>query len=367
MKALFIPGNSPATVYTHAALATAVRNAGHEVFMAGIQWVIPDIVSVGLPAVRTSPIDLDDVMAFMAGMPADPEGAARAAGRVYAEIGVESLDPLVKMAEHWRPDLVVGSPMYYGAALLAQRLSVPWVMLEWDRGDASIYHPGAMEVLRPVLDGLGLDRLPGPDLHIDVCPPSLRPEGAPESVTMRFVPANPQRHLEPWMYTRADRPRVAITGGSRVFQGDRLARTARAIGALGVEVVVAAPEPVAEQVRESDPQVRAGWVPLDVLAPTCDVIVHHGGGATDMTSMACGVPQLIVIQDVSAVEMRRIADAGAAIMLDPDRQEVEDIARACSTLLDSPSYRARARELAAENAAQPGPAAMVERLERLVG
>ncbi|GLW09407.1 dNTP-hexose glycosyl transferase [Microtetraspora sp. NBRC 13810] len=365
MKALFIPGNSPATIYTHAALATAVRNAGHSVFVAGINWLLPDIASVGLSAVQISPLSEADVFAFMAQMPEDPEELARASGRVYAEIAVEGLQPLLEMSEYWRPDVVVGGPMFYGAPLLAHHLSIPSVLLEWDRGDASIYDPGAMEVLRPVLDELGIDRLPGPDLRIDICPPSLRPSDAPPAQLMRFVPVNPQRALEPWMYAKGDRPRVCITGGSRVFRGDALRRLAAGIGKLGVEVIIAAPEPVAAQLREELPDVRAGWIPLDVLAPTCDAIVHHGGGATDMTSLASGVPQLIAIQDVSVVEMRRLADAGAAIMLGPDEQQSENIVAACEELLANPDYRDRARGLAQEIATLPPPAEVVGLLENL--
>ncbi|GAA0930166.1 nucleotide disphospho-sugar-binding domain-containing protein [Nonomuraea longicatena] len=365
MKALFIPGNSPATIYTHTALATAVRNAGHSVFMAGIQWLLPDIAGVGLSPVQISPLSEKDVIAFMAGMPQDPEGAARAAGRVYAEIAVESRRPLLEMAAHWRPDVVVGGPMFYGAALLAHHLSIPSALLEWDRGDASIYEPGAMEVLRPVLDDLGLDRLPEPDLRIDICPPSLRPAGAPEAAPMRFVPTNPQRPLEPWMYARGERPRVCITGGSRVFSGEALHRLAKGVAGLGVEVVIAAPEAVAAELRAALPEVRAGWIPLDVLAPTCDVIVHHGGGATDMTALACGVPQLIAIQDVSVVEMRRLAEAGAAILLGPGEQESEHLVAACGELLGEPRYRERARELAREIAALPPPAEVVGLLTNL--
>jgi len=365
MKALFIPGNSPATIYTHAALATAVRNLGHSVFVAGINWLLPDIASMGLTPVQISPLSEADVIAFMAQMPEDFDEAARAAGRVYAEIAVEGLGPLLDMAEHWRPDVVVGGPMFYGAPLLAHHLAIPSVLLEWDRGDASIYTPGAMEVLRPVLAELGLDRLPDPDLRIDICPPSLRLPDAPPAQMMRFVPTNPQRPLEPWMYAKGDRPRVCVTGGSRVFQGDALRRLAIGITELGVEVVIAAPEAVAVQLREELPDVRAGWIPLDVLAPTCDVILHHGGGATDMTALASGVPQLIAIQDVSGVEMRRLADAGAAIMLSEDEQQPGNIVSACSELLANPKYRDRARGLAGEIALLPPPAEVVTHLEAL--
>ncbi|MFF8608677.1 nucleotide disphospho-sugar-binding domain-containing protein [Streptomyces sp. NPDC015346] len=364
MKVLFIPGNSPYPIFSHAPLATAVRNAGHEVLMGGIDWVLPNIASVGLAPVKISPVSMEEVSAFMGAMPDDPLEQLKAVGRVYAEIAVDSLEPLLDLADHWRPDLVVGGGMFYTAPLLAHHLGIPSVRLEWDRIDARAYDPGAEAVLAPVLGELGLDRVPGPDLWLDVCPPSLRPANPLPARPMRWIPGNPQKPLEPWMYTKGDRPRVYITAGTRLFSGEGLRDMARSIAGLGVEVVVGAPENVAAELRAELPDVRIGWVPLDVLAPTCDVIVHHGGGGTDMTALNAGVPQLIAHPEYPTEATRKVAEFGAAILIESGPEQ--DITEACQKLLSDAGYRERAGLLSREIAELPLPGEIVGELEKLV-
>ncbi|MER5771773.1 nucleotide disphospho-sugar-binding domain-containing protein [Streptomyces sp. NPDC001985] len=364
MKALFIPGNSPYPIFSHATLATAVRNAGHQVLMGGIDWVLPNIASVGLAPVKISPLSVEEVSAFMGAMPEDPADQVKAVGRVYAEIAVDSLETLLGLADHWRPDIVVGGGMFYTAPLLAHHLGIPSVRLEWDRIDARMYDPGAEAVLAPVLGELGLDRVPEPDLWLDVCPPSLKPENPVPARPIRWVPANPQKPLEPWMYTKGDRPRAYITAGTRLFSGDALRDMAKSIGELGMEVVVGAPENVAAELRAELPDVRIGWVPLDVLAPTCDVIVHHGGGGTDMTALNAGIPQLIAHPEYPTSATRRIVEYGAALLVESGGNE--SVTAACERLLAEPSHRERAQEISREIATLPTAATIVGELERLV-
>ena len=35
-------------------------------------------------------------------------------------------------------------------------------------------------------------------------------------------------------------------------------------------------------------------LPLHLLLPACDAVVHQGGAGTTMTAVACGTPQLVV-------------------------------------------------------------------------
>ncbi|MDQ8706187.1 DUF1205 domain-containing protein [Streptomyces sp. LHD-70] len=364
MKALFIPGNSPYPVFAHAPLASAVRNAGHQVLMGGIQWVLPNIAGVGLPALQISPISMEEVGAFMGGVPDDPDEYAKAVGSIYAEVARDSVEAVLDLAAHWRPDIVVGGGMFYTAPLLAHHLGIPSVRLEWDRIDTRMYDPGARAVLAPVLDELGLDRLPEPDLWLDVCPPGLRPDDAVPAQPMRWVPGNPQQALEPWMYTKGDRPRVYLTAGTRLFSGDALHELATSIIGLGVEVVIGAPENVAAELREALPEARIGWVPLDILAPTCDVIVHHGGGGTDMTCLNAGVPQLIAHPEYPTAAVRSVDAYGAAILVTEGGQD--EVVAACRRLLSDPSYRARAQELSREIETMPLPHEVVLKMEKLV-
>lgn len=366
MKVLFIPGNSPYPVFSHAPLATAARNAGHQVFVGGIEWVLPNIASVGLPPVKISPVSMEEVSAFMGAMPEDPAEQVKAVGKVYAEIAVDSLEPLLDMADHWRPDIVVGGGMFYTAPILAHHLGIPSVRLEWDRIDCRMYDPGAVTVLEPVLSELGLERTPEPDLWLDVFPPSLRPDDALGSRSMRWVPGNPQKPLAPWMYTKGDRPRVYITAGTRLFSGDALREMAGSIGNLGVEVVVGAPENVAAELRDDLPGVQVGWVPLDVLAPTCDIVMHHGGGGTDMTALNAGIPQLIANPEYPTSATEKITEFGAALLVESADERTEDITDACKELLADPSYGAKARTLSREMAELPPAARMVGEMEKLV-
>ncbi|MET7935540.1 hypothetical protein [Streptomyces sp. NPDC005322] len=41
MKILFVASGSPATVFALAPLATAARNAGHDVFMGAVEDMVP--------------------------------------------------------------------------------------------------------------------------------------------------------------------------------------------------------------------------------------------------------------------------------------------------------------------------------------
>lgn len=374
MRILFIASGSPATVFALAPLATAARNAGHEVFMASIEDMVPYIAGSGIPALSIAPSSVrrfsrTDRAGNPVALPKTPEQELDFAGRWFGRMAAACMDALLELTEVWRPDLVVGGSMSYAAPLLATRLGVPYVRQAWDTGDAWRTDPSASDELRPELKELGLDRLPDPDLFVDICPPSLRPPDAPPAQMMRWVPANGQRKLEPWMYTRGERPRVLITSGSRlVFAKETgfLRRLVADMAALNAEPVIATLDEVATGLRDELPGVRAGWVPLDVVVPTCDLVVHHAGGVTALTAMNAGVPQLIVPQGGNFIEAgQRISDFGAAITLMPDDNTPEAVEKAGRALLTDPSYRERARLLSREIAALPPPAEVVGALERL--
>jgi UDP:flavonoid glycosyltransferase YjiC (YdhE family) len=113
--------------------------------------------------------------------------------------------------------------------------------------------------------------------------------------------------------------------------------------------------------------VHAGWIPLDVVVSTCDLIVHHSGGVTAMTGLNAGVPQLLIPKSPYSIgPSRRISDYGAAITLLPEDATADRVAGACREILSDPSYAKRAGALACENAALRLPADVVGDLEELV-
>ncbi len=259
--------------------------------------------------------------------------------------------------------------------MLATRLKVPYVRQAWDVPRADIKRR-AEEELRPELNRLGLAGLPEPDLFIDVCPPSLRPSNAPGAQPMRWIPRNRQCRLEPWMYTRPKgRHRVLITSGTRTVMlgipGSSMRHLVHQLVLAGAEVLIAAPEGAAEEFGAELGDVRIGWIPLDVVASTCDLVVHHGGATTAMTVMDVGVPHLIIPDNgYGKAVAQAVSGSGAAVMMEPQEEAPgqdpgEVIAAGCREILSTPRYAQQARALAAEIAALPTPAEVVHTLETL--
>jgi UDP:flavonoid glycosyltransferase YjiC (YdhE family) len=297
-------------------------------------------------------------------------------GRAFARMADSSLDALLDLARDWRPDMVIGGHHAYAAGLAAAHLGVPYARSLLDLAGTAEADEGAAEVLVPQLRKLGLEQLPLPEVLIDVCPPALRGSDNGQAVQpirqpIRFIAANEQRPLEPWMYARGDgRPRVLIAGGtrggpSRALNAGLVRMLHGAVSGLDAELLVGGLEEVVGELRAELGDARIGWLPMDVVAPTCDVIVHHGGGVTALTAVSAGTPQLVVPQeDYQVACCRPITGFGAGIMLEPGQAAAGDITLACQEILADPRYKERSQALAAEIAAQPTPAAVAQVLEQ---
>lgn len=373
MKLLFVAAGSPATVFALVPLATAARNAGHEVFVAATEDMVPVVLGAGLPAVAMTPLRMRDYMfttreGTPLDLPTDTTTRLRFGGHGFGRLAAGSLAALRRLCAAWRPELVVGGTLSFAAALVAAELGVPWVRHAWDLGEPVEMDHGAEHELAPELADLGLTGLPQPDLWIHLCPPKVRAPGEVSGATMRFVPTGRQQQVEPWMYTAGDRARVCVTAGSRVGSGDDLnflASLVTEVGKLDVDLVVAAPDEAARALAR--PRVRAGWLPLDIVLRTCAVLVHSGGGQTALTAMQAGVPQVVVPNMPKLVaHSQRLAEFGAALTLLPGDDSIVAVSAACEKLVSEASYTERSRDLAADIAGLPAPAEVLGRVEQLV-
>lgn len=390
MKILFITTGSQATFYAAAPLATAARNAGHQVILAAHEPWVETAEAIGLP---TFCFTVDPIRHFM--RITNPGKGLRfprelgdeemfGQGRGFARMGLAGLESLLDLANDWTPDVVVGSSQSYAGMLLAAHLKVPYVrQVEYLGIPLTGIDPGAEEELRPELERLGLDGLPKPDLLLDSTPPSLRPSYDPTAQPLRWIPSNPQRRLERWMYTRPEgRRRVLITSGFRSLMfrdpGWSMPLLVSELNKLGAEVLIAASPGAAERFGSELGDARVGWIPIDVAAATCDLAVHHGGATTATTLMANGVPQLVIPENPPEFPpnyhreaiAKAISDFGAGKTLwpqeqEPDKAPGEVIAAACRELLEDPSYTERTQFLAKEISGLPTPAEIVPMLEAL--
>ncbi|MFC8076493.1 nucleotide disphospho-sugar-binding domain-containing protein [Streptomyces sp. NPDC057307] len=377
MKVLFVTGPGPATMFWAPPLATALRNVGHSVVLATTEETASVAEQMAIPFVTITDRTLESLLSTgRDGEPVPPpesvEDQIRFHGSWMARLAAASFDGLRALAEHWRPDVVVGGSQSYAAGLLAASLGIPQVRHTWDALEIREANRYADEELAPELAALGLDAVPHPELILDVTPPSISPAATvPNRVHARWVGTNLARRMDPWMLTTGDRRRICVTAGTRVAASesqDFLIRLGRDLADLDAELVVAAPEDVAPAVREALPGLRVGWMPLEVLVPTCDLIVHHGGGSTAMNAMAAGTPQLVLSEwPLYRKLWQRLGDQGAAIVLgEPEEHTTEHIAKGCRRLLDDSSFKDRADALASEIAGLPGPADHVALVEGLV-
>ncbi|MER8236263.1 nucleotide disphospho-sugar-binding domain-containing protein [Streptomyces sp. NPDC094049] len=373
MKILFVGGNGAGTIFPDIPLAQAARNAGHEVIMSGPEVTMPAILGSGVSAVSVTGRTIQDCRVNREGVlvPTPPRGPERniAIGRMFGRLAAHSLDALIDLAERWRPDLVVSNVLAYAGPLVAHHAGVPWVRFATDIAEPLDIDLAAAAELAPEMERLGLHGTPPPAFSVTLMPESVRPPTAPVALPLRHIPCSTQSSLEPWMYTRGDRPRVLVSAGSRVTPDDDfdlLKGLVEKVAPLDIELLIATPDDVAARL-DLPAGARAGWLPVDVLAPTCDVMVHHAGGNITLTCLANGVPQVFVpylpgLEEHSA----RIAARGAARLVDPENDSAADIAGAVRDLLEDPSYRAGARRLREETGRMPLPAQLVPDLERVV-
>jgi UDP:flavonoid glycosyltransferase YjiC (YdhE family) len=176
---------------------------------------------------------------------------------------------------------------------------------------------------------------------------------------------------------------VLITSGSRglMFRttgGWSVPNLAEQLVLAGAEVLIAAPSDAAEKFGHELGDVRIGWIPLDVVAPTCDLVVHHGGATTTMTVMTAGVPHLIIPENPPGFPenthrqavARSLSGFGAGLAVlpqeqAPDQDPAEIIAAGARDVLTTPRYAEQAAVLAGEIAALPTPAEVMRTLETI--
>ncbi|WP_036374219.1 glycosyltransferase [Micromonospora sp. ATCC 39149] len=376
MKILFIAGPTKSSLFGLAPLAIAARMSGHEVVMASTQEVVPATMSVGLPAFPLAALTLAELMTTdRAGdplrIPAEDAAFVPFVGRMFGRLAAISLDPLRDLVGGWRPDLIVGGPHAYAAPILATELGVPCVrhLLTGNPVDREGTHPGVDEELRPELAALGLAQVPPFHLALDIFPASTRIDDVPPAQPvrpLRWIPTNQQQPVAPWMLSRGPRRRVLVTAGSLVtttHNFDFLHGLAGTLAEQDVEVVVAAPPEVGRALHDVPGVRHAGWLPLDVVLPHCDLIVHHSGTMTALTALNAGVPQLIVPQESRFIEWaRNLSTLGVAQTLAPGEDTPEAVGKVARLLLEDPVHATSAAAIAREIAEMPGPTEVVGQL-----
>ncbi|MFH8805326.1 3A-deolivosylpremithramycin B:dTDP-D-olivose D-olivosyltransferase MtmGII [Streptomyces sp. NPDC017936] len=360
-------------------LSWALRAEGHEVLVATDEDFASKVLERGLPVAPLSPVALRDVMARdRAGRPVPHTAEADRvwrSGHGWGRLGARHLTETVTLARRWRPDLIVTDPVEFAGPLAAAHLGVPRIEHGWGIRPNPEFALAAEEELEPELHGYGLAGLPRPARVLDTCSPSLQHPGTAGD-PMRYVPVTGPAELPGWLDEPRKLPLVCLTFGSVLpsLAPERMrgliTRLTHTLPALGVEVVVAIDPAGARGLPPAPPGVLSvGWQPVDHLMPRCAVLVHYGSSGMTMAATTAGVPQVVLTVPIADApdNARRIEAAGLGIALPALDLDADRVEAACRTLLTDPSWRARAAEVAAEQADRPTPAEVATGLAAAYG
>lgn len=348
-------------------LAWALRAAGHEVLVIADEPVTATATAAGLTAVRLTPAEA----------PPEPDGPPPDPGTIRT---AAYLPDWLRLARGWAADLVVTDPLDHAGWICAGALGLPLVVHRYGpEAFSTRLHERVREPLRPLAVAAGaVGGLPEPDLILDPCPPGLRSEALAPAHPVRFVPYGGGGEAPGWVLDRpaGGRRRVAVClgvwGGAR-YAADLPQAFGHAFRALaaepGLETVFPLPEEQRAAVGSLPGAVRAvDPLPLGLLAPGCDLIVHHGGAGTALTALAAGVPQLVLPPEQTPLRATAelVAAAGAGLAVPAESGGEGEVSRALGALLSEDRFAAAAAALGEEIRAQPSPADLVAVLERLL-
>ncbi|MBK9178787.1 MAG: glycosyltransferase family 1 protein [Acidimicrobiales bacterium] len=376
-------------------LARAVVEAGHELRVASSASFQPTIERAGLAGVPAGLDWLESAPDRIA--PALARANARqrssAVGTIVSQVApARMLQDLLRMAEAWRPDVVVSEPSEWGGLLAAERLRtphallatrIPFVVPTWQSrppSPARATGPAAIPYSE-LRRRLGLASPDAPHhvlarryLVLDGTPPSFHPADrvlhARTAHAVRLVPwSAPDPDGSPWLdRLPTDRPVVHVNIGT-VFDRDppAAATTARAAIAEGAYVVVAHAGPAAELGPLPDGVLVVRWAPHDLLLPRCSAVVHRGGWGTTLLTVAHRRPALVVPHGADQpLVAARLQACGAGRSLPVGPVDEDAARRELRRLLDDVLLRRNAARIGDELATMPGPEHGVVLLERLV-
>lgn len=269
------------------------------------------------------------------------------------------LDDLASMAAQWRPDIVVHEVLEEAGSMLADRLGVPGVVHGLGPmfpSYAQLIDAAAAAIGRPEL----WERL-SEERAVDLCPPSLQPDGPqPWRDTVAVRPdAGEGGELPPSVAAvlAADRPVAYFTLGT-VKNADAadFATGLSALADYDGTVVATTGRPHDLDVLGPLPPnaVVAEFVPQAAVLERAELLVSHGGSGTMLGGLAHGVPQVALPRGTDQPENAALlVRSGAGQMVAPEDYAVDSIAAAVADVTREPAFRAAAERVRDEIAAMP--------------
>jgi UDP:flavonoid glycosyltransferase YjiC (YdhE family) len=384
MRVLFGSGPGLGHLLPLLPLASAARDAGHDVVVATGAGLAPILGSAGFAHLAVGPATLGEAMAPFPEL-ADLVGAERVRfmiRHVFGQVVAEAMaSGVLALAADWRPDVVVHEDMEFGTWIAAERLGIPSASVQVVAWRPHVRGTVATS-LNPLRETHGLAADPElrglyGSLFFTTRPPALRDPGPPMPFPLAElrpepegdqVPADPEADHTSWLNgAHRSRPRVAVTLGTvNAHRHDILRPILDGLAGHDVDVVVGlGADPVDLGNVAANIRVER-YVPMSRLLPASDAVVFHAGSGTMLSALAAGIPLVMVPLAADQPEnAERGAAAGVGRVVHPAELTPDSARRAVDDVLGDPRYLDRARVVAVEIAAMPGPAEAVERIEQV--
>lgn len=286
-----------------------------------------------------------------------------------------SFGAAVTLARTWQPDLVIHDRLSLEGLLAARVTGVPAVAYLW--GPVGTAEEGQLRLIPGDPTGsfprYGVGELGAEPFRyvIDPCPDDLEPPvGSAARMRVQYIPFS-GRAFGSAPPPGTGQPRVCLVWSTALtaMTGPRsflVPTVLDALSGLDLDVITLLNPPDAERLGAWPGVQVATDVALERALATADMVIHHGGAGCTMTSVTCGVPQLqLTLHEEAAANSARVAAAGASRHIPGEHVTPERLRAAVTALISEPSYRARARWLAAQNETRPGLAALTGQLTEL--
>jgi MGT family glycosyltransferase len=311
-----------------------------------------------------------------------PEVMKLALEETYVPVARIMMEPLGKVVDAWKPDVIVNDCITFAGALCAHIKGIPCVTttpVPPDvMGDTANSAPKIFEWQENLIKGLQREfGVYGEDIVIhshkmNIVFTSEEFAGLTEPMPhMRFVgpvKGRPNNAAFDWeRLAKANTPKVFVSLGTLLvdIRADFFKKLIDAFADQPVTIIAATNPDIFEQ--WPDNFIVNGFVPQAELMPEMDMVICHGGFNTVNDTFTNGLPMLITpIAYDHFHTAKLIVNAGCGISIRYKRLRIEDLKTAVFELLGNPQYRTAALKIKDTFIAAGGNDKAVQLLEEFV-
>ncbi|MFC9659869.1 glycosyltransferase [Nocardia sp. NPDC127606] len=365
MRVLFVAMPLIGHLFPMMPLAETLRERGHDVMVA-TGGDAAAVVRAQLPVADVAP-PIDYLRAAVRGLGRHPvlalrsgQGMADARGgaHVFAVTNRPMIEPLLRAATEFGPQVIVHEPFASAAAIVADRLGVPTVLHNIALDNGTVIR---RELLRLLTDAA----LPAPASTLSIAPPSIvRVDGRP----LRYTPySTPGADTPAFLREPSTRRRILVTRSTMLGDGpDTMLRAiVRAAPYVDADIVIVRPDRKTVRNTALPANIRTtGWIALHEALPHCTAMVNHAGAGSVYAALLTGVPQISTpAPGDRAWNALSVQRRGAGLSV-PARSIT---AAHLNALISDPDLTANARAVAAEIAAMPSVIDIADEVTRSAG